>query len=168
MKKTWIAGITVAGVVLFLIVPASFGITIVFDDLTDKLVTTVTPPTAGTIFKLTNEDSNVTLTNAFAADQAFTVRAFALVEPANSDRPAGSLSDIIIFITAPDAQHKRDYLVAFGSDTGESTPMTTAKPYGSLEESGGFQTIPLPTDAPVPADLIVKVRSDAPRVRIVR
>ena len=121
-------------------------------------------PASGGTINLTNEDANVTLANVFATDQAFTVRAFALTEAPNSDRPAGSLSDIIIFITAPDAQHKRDYVIAFGSDTGESTPMTTATPYGSIEESGGFQIIPLPTDAPVPSGLVVRVRSDAPIV----
>lgn len=59
MKNAWIPGLAVVGLLLFLVVPASSGVTVQFDDLIDRLVTTVVPATGGTVTDLTNEDSDV-------------------------------------------------------------------------------------------------------------
>jgi hypothetical protein len=149
MKNKMFAGLPGVLLLLTCATPAGRAITISFDDSTERGV----------------DFMSVTLTNAYATDQKLNITSFRLLEQANSDGTAGSISDYIVL--AIDDRHPRDLIINFYSDSELGlTPPRRLPVYGSMEESGGFQTLPLPspTDFPLPADLILKIKSDAPVV----
>jgi hypothetical protein len=154
----WIATPLIGIGLLFLMTAPGAAATITFDDLTDTIVVT---GLSGVVLNVPETSAiSVTLTNALTAPAAVTSsRFFALQELELSDGPAGSISDIISFSTM---QGSRDYEIGFVSD-GEGA-LTGGPFYGTRGESEAFLVIPLPTDAPVPPDLTVSVRSDAPIV----
>jgi hypothetical protein len=145
------------GLLVFVISPAT-ATTITFDDLTDTVVVT---GLGGVVLNVAETSKlSIILTDQLTAPAAVsTSRFFALQELELSDGPAGGISDIIRFSTT---QGSSDYEIGFVSD-GEGA-LTGGPFYGTRGESEAFLVIPLPTDAPVPPDLIVRARSDAPIV----
>jgi hypothetical protein len=83
------------------------------------------------------------------------IAAFRLLEPINSDGPAGTVSDIVRFLalTANSplntfAAGPSDLIVRFDSDPLPPDSLSVAQ-YGQTDETGGFQPSPLPDNLPM-------------------